>query len=147
MTRKQRQANSIAGVDASDDIRERCAQFCRRSVRISGQIHNSRFTLGDNVIAGPVAVWTGVSESGNRTVHGAGVCFRNCLIAKAEFVENPRPEVLNKNIGALNEFPKNPASLCRPEVEPQTLLIPVDREEVCADTPDKWGTPLPAIVA
>src|SRR5262249_18818439 len=109
MTREQRQADSIAGVEARDYICKRRPQLRRWAVGIARKIHHSGLALRDHVIAGPVSVRAGVTETGNGTINRARVYLCHCRVSKSKFVQNAGPEVLNENIGSLNQLPQNAA--------------------------------------
>ena len=146
MTREECQKNSIARVETRNNVGERSAQLCRRSIGIPREIHHSRVALRDHIVSGPVAIGARVAESGNRTVHGAGVHFRYGVVSKTQFVQNAGPEVFDQDICSFNEFPENTPAVIHLQVETEALFIAIDREKVSADAANERWSPLPAVI-
>src|SRR5216110_2120955 len=73
MASEQREQNPLIGVEARDDVRDRCADLDGLPIRLAGEIDDPRFTLRDDVVAGTIAVRSGLAVAGNRRVDEARI--------------------------------------------------------------------------
>src|SRR6266850_857909 len=127
MTRKKRQQYSLECVQAGNNIGQRTAQFGRRPIRKTREIHHARLTLGNDVVTWPVPVWSSVTEPGDRAIYRSGIRLGNGLVSKPQPGQDARPEVLDHDVGSLDQLPENAASLFGLQVQTETLLVPIDR--------------------
>src|SRR5438093_1860874 len=94
--------------------------------RISGCVHDTGLSLGNQIVAGAVPVWTRMAEAGDRTIDEPTLDFGHRLIAKPQFLQDAGTKVFNKDIGSLDQFPQHTPAFSRLEIEAQAFLVSID---------------------
>src|SRR5206468_10007751 len=94
-----------------------------------------------------MAARTGPAETGDRAVDGARVGLRDGFVAKAEPIQDSRPEILEHDVRPFQQFPEDTAAFFALQVEADALLISINRKEIGADSANERRPPLPAVVA
>ena len=81
------------------------------------------------VVAGPPAVGPLLAVAGDRAVHEPRVLLPQALVADAQAVEHARPERLEQDVVLADQPEEHVAALSHLQVEPETLLPTIQREE------------------
>src|SRR6185295_16834359 len=90
--------------------------------------HGAAHRLGDGLVALVVAVGTVRPEALDARVNEAGIERPHGGIAEAETIEDARPEVLEEDIGALEELSEHLLASCGLQVQGQAALVGIERE-------------------
>src|SRR5262249_19400970 len=85
----------------------------------------TREGLEEKILPGPVAVRARLAVSGGRDVHEPRIPGPRRLPAETETLHHTRPEVLNQDVGALDETSGDREPLGVLEIERETPLVPV----------------------
>src|SRR5215210_2388076 len=119
------------GVEAADDVRDRDADLRGLAARFgeAGYPHDASASLDQEVVPGTFLVLPR-PEAGNGTVHEAGVCLPERLVAEAEPLEGASLHVLDQHVRMSRELPDLLQPLRVLEVHAHRALVAVDGEEV-----------------
>ena len=134
---EERQHDAMGRRHAGDQIGDRVADFHRRAIRETGEVHDARLGLDHEVVARAVRLGARLAESRHRAVHQARVQTRERTVPETELVHRPRSEVLEQHVALLRQLPEDLAPLRRLEVQGDALLAPVHRHEVRRLAPDE----------
>ena len=117
-----------------------------RPVRLTGETHQPRHGLHDEVVPGQPGALGG-AEPADREVHEAGVEGLGGGVVEAELGEAARLEVLDRDVGATQQLACQLDVVRVVEVEHDRLLVAVDREVVRRDAVVLGRAPGPCLVA
>ena len=117
------------------------------AVGFPGDGHQPRFSLENEVVAGPAGLWTtGAVAADAASDHLGSVAFEP-RVREAPTVQCPKLEVVDNNIGRANQISKEVTSRFGLEVDGDAALVPIDTEEVGGLGPGERGTPGAGVVA
>lgn len=142
--------DAVRAVHPGEQVADRHAHALRRVGVGSGDGHEPGLALGDLVVARAPTLRTVVTEAADREHDETGVELVEPVVAEAEAVHDPRTEVLDEDVGALDEPGEHVAPVVGLEVEGDRLLVAVGAEEVRRDRvvlgPDEGRSPAPRVV-
>ena len=113
------------GADVGDGERNAVG----RAVLGAGDRHQARHGLDDQVEAAATGIGAGLAETRDRPQHQPLVARVQCLPAEAEPLHDSRAEILQHDIGTVDEFPEDLEILLVLEVELEAALVPVPQHE------------------
>ena len=113
----------------------------------TGESHPAGFALHDGVVAGERGQRAVLPVGRHRAPDHAGAPLEDLLGGKPEPREGSRAEVLDEDIGPVDEELQVRAAAFGLEIDRDALLAPVHREEVGALSPGERGAPAPGVVS
>src|SRR5713101_7816672 len=116
-------------MDPCARIADLCACAGWRAVLEAGRAHRTAHRLRDRLVSLAVEILAG-AEALDRSVDDARVDLANALPREALAIQYARPEVLDHDIGALNQFGQDLPALLGLEVEREAPLVAVEHREV-----------------
>ena len=144
----QRRQHPHGGVQAGDHIEQGDARLRGFPVSFACDAHQPRHRLHDDVVAGPRRRFLGVRpERGQRTRHEPGIGLTKVVERQAEPRHQPRPEVLDQDVGGGHQAPDQGYALRAAEVGRHGPLVAVERQEVGGVVPGERRPPVPGVVA
>ena len=126
----QRGVDRDRGVEAGADVADRHADARRRLALVAGDAHDAAHALHDHVVGGVLRVRAGVAEARGRGVDQLGIPLVQRVPAVAQLLHRAGPEVLDDDVGLLEQLLEDRAVLVVLEVERDRFLAAVDRGEV-----------------
>ena len=127
---RQRHQNADRRVEPGGDVDQRHADPHRPALRRAGRGDHAGHGLDDGVIAGIAAARAVGAEAGNPAVHQSRKFRAQHVVADAPFVERARLEILDQDVGALQQLHQHGAPAFGGEVEPDRTLVAVDADEI-----------------
>src|SRR6185503_9669742 len=131
---RERGANRDGRVHARDDVGDRDTRSlraaARRAVGLAGNAHHSAHALDHEVIAGPLAVRTGLAESGDRAVDQARMHAVEIVIAQAVTRQVAVLVVFDKDIAFAGERTDKRLAGRLGHVDGDRFLATVRRSEI-----------------
>ena len=128
----ERREHSDETVQTGHHIEHRDASTQRRTVGLTGEAHQPRHGLGDEVVAGERGALRR-SEPADREVDQTRVVALDVVVAKAEPVDAAGLEVLKSDVGSPQQRLRHREIVRILEVEHDRSLIAVDRQVVGGD--------------
>ena len=132
LPREERRRDPPRGEHPRAHVADGFAHQRRRALRITGDAHQSAQRLDDDVVGRRRGVRPGLPEARDAAVDQARIRLGQFAISDTELVGHARPEVLDHDVGALSELPRNATSFRVPEVEANALLVAVQHREARA---------------
>ncbi len=111
-------------------IRDRRPHLHRRPVGKARDVHEARFGLNHEIVAGASGLRPRFAEAGDRAVHELGILVGEGGVAEAELLHGARPEILEEHVTLPDQGAQDRLSLGVLEVEGDALLVAIDRHEV-----------------
>src|SRR5262245_17015090 len=121
-------ADAERGEDAGREVEERDAGPDRRAAGLARDRHDSAECLHERLVAGAVLARSGAPERRDRAIDEARVERGQRVVAQAEALHRPRPEILDEDVGALDQIAEDLGALRRLQIERQVSLVAVDHE-------------------
>jgi hypothetical protein len=119
----------------------------RSSIARPGDVHDARFTLHYDVVAGPILLNARVSETRDRAIHHGGTARLHGIVAQAEAIHCAGAKVLYQHIRDIDEAPEHLLAALAFHVERDALLVAVDGEEIGRLIALKWWRKRARVVA
>ncbi len=136
---KQRRKRAPGAVDAGDNIADRIAHARRRPIRPAGDGHDTAHRLDDVIVGGAMGQRPVLAETGNADIDQARIERFHAFEIDAQTRRDARPEILDKNIGLLDQSEQQFAALIRFQIERDALLAAIDQHEIAALAADMRG--------
>ena len=127
----QRRQHTVAAEDAAEVIGEGRPRAVG-VVQLGEDAQQPAQGLADGVVAGPLPVRAVLAEGGDGTVDDARVHFAHHVVADAQTVHHPGPEVLDDDIRVPGQPQEDFLALGRLHVQGQALLVAVEGAEARA---------------
>src|SRR5882724_1283262 len=131
---RERSANGDRCIHAGDDVGDRHARALRpaagRAIGLARHAHHSPHALDHEVVAGPLAIRTGLAEAGDRAVDQARIRLTQIFIPQAVPREITVLVVLDHDIALGGELTRDRLTLGDGDVESQRFLAAVRRAEI-----------------
>ncbi len=143
----EREEDPLGGHHPRREVRDGGSDARRRPVRLAGQIHQPGLALHDQVVAGAVRVGPAGAEPRDRTVDHPRMPRRNRRVVEAEPGDGAGPEVLDDDVGARDQPPRDGPARVVLEVDGAAPLVAVDREVVGRLAREKRRTERAGLVA
>src|SRR5690242_15543644 len=125
----ERGEQSRCGEQARKIIRLGLGRFYRRQGWISRDIQKSAFRKSDQVIAGQVFLWTGLTKAGDRRHHNPWIDRREIFIAESFTVQIAGLKTLDDHVGVSHPLAELRAPCCSVQVENLTRFAGVEMSE------------------
>ena len=142
----QREQNPLCGEHSRRDVPNGCAKLAGRAVGLSGDAHDPALALNDHVEAGLALPGAGLAESRERGEYHRRVDAVDLLPGKPELVQRAGPEVLHDDVALANQIAQKLLAALVLQVERETFLVAVNRDEVRANPVQKGWPPAPGVV-
>ena len=117
--------DAVGAVHPGEQVTDRHADPLRAVGVGAGHRHEPGLALRDLVVAGAPTLGAVVAEAADREDDEARVELVQPLDGEAEPVEHPRAEVLDEDVGALDQPGEDVAAVVGLEVEGDRLLVAV----------------------
>ena len=118
------------GVEAGADVADRHADAGGRLPLVAGDAHDAALALHDHVVGGILGVRAGVAEARGRGVDQLGILLVQSVPAVAQLLHRAGAEVLDHDVGLLEQLLEDLAVGVALEVEGDAFLAAVDRGEI-----------------
>ncbi len=118
------------GVEAGADVTDGHADAAGRLALVAGDAHDAAHALHDHVIGRVLGVRAGMAEARSRRVDELRVLGVQRLPAVAQLFHRAGPEVLDHDVGLLEQLLEDLAVGIGLEVERDALLAAIDRGEI-----------------
>src|SRR5271167_3465621 len=129
MTRFECEQDTLRRIDATQQIADGDADAGGATRGGAGHTHQAGEALRNLVEARVVAHRTGRAEARNAACDDARVARRNLFVAEADRFHHARPEVVDDNVGAVDQPLQDGATLGRLGRDLDTLLRAIGAEE------------------
>ena len=126
----QRQHDSEGGIHAGGHVGDRGAAAHAAAAFFAGDADHAAFGLQDQVHGGPLAIGAVLAETRNRGIDDPGIAGTDRRITQAEFFERARAEVLDHDVGFLDHLEKELLAFRALEVDRQSALVAMKRDEI-----------------
>src|SRR5207253_2403878 len=143
---EERVADAERGEDSGRQVEERDAGPDRRAVGLSRDRHDSAERLHESLVPRAVLPRSRPAERGDGAVDETGVDRRQGVVAEAEALHGARPEILDEDVGALDEIPEDVGAFRGLQIEREIPLVAVD-DEIRRRLPALVRRPGPRLVA
>ena len=94
----QRCQNGSGGIKGGQEIRDCDTSPYRLSFRLARDAHEATHSLHNQIVAGSVMMWAGLTETGNRTIDYARIARRDSRIVEPKLCEIAYFIIFNENI-------------------------------------------------
>jgi len=145
--RMERRGDREGGEHPGDHVRLGDPDHRRHPIRLAGEAHDPAHPLDDEVVRRPGPPRAVLAEPGDLAVDRARVQRGDALLREPESGHRPRTEILDDDIGSLDEPLECRLPRGMLEVEGDAALVPVDREVVRRHAVLVRGRPAPRLVA
>ncbi len=127
---EQRGQHARHAVHAGQQVADRDADALGVVRSRSGQRHQTRLPLRDLVVPGPITLGAAVAETADAQHHQPRVEVVHPSGREAEAVEHAGPEVLQQDVGPLDQRGQHRDAVVALQVQRDGLLVAVGRQEV-----------------
>ncbi len=104
LTLDERRLNADHAIETGENIGKCNADLLWRAIGFAGQIHDARHALDHEVIAGACRIGAGLAETCNGTIDQSLVEALQALVIEPEALEAAELEILDHDIGVLDEI-------------------------------------------
>src|SRR5204863_8742074 len=130
LPRVQRGEDTERRVHPRGDVRDRHPRAHAASARFAGDAHHAALGLHDEVERGAIAIRSVLPEAGDRAVDDAGLALARTLVVDAEPGDRADPQVLEHDVGAVEQPEEQRLALWMLQIERDALLVAVQVDEV-----------------
>ena len=146
-TRVKRRKNGIARQHAGAHVDNRHAVFRRLPIRLAADAHQARLRLQHEIIAGQRSLGPARSVAGDGAANEPRSRLLEPGVGEAPFVQRSQPEIIDEDVGFLDQPGKDFLPGRVGHVERQGALVAVDAEKIGGLGADERRAPMPRIVA
>src|SRR5205085_5657956 len=98
---------ALQGIQARPEIGDRHSNLVRSSIARPGDVHDARFTLHYDVVAGPILLNARVSETRDRAIDQGGPACLHGIVAETQAIHCAGAKVLYQDIRDIDEAPEH----------------------------------------